>query len=378
MARGGPDGAVGGEVLPGAARSGRHRGEGRSGQCSQWAWLALPALLIAAAGCGGRDRQPILMAAGSYGDIAVCLSSAGLEPAVAPGLARFNPPVTFVIKDEPTYKIDVFAGDDWRFGRDYKNLLLLVNWADGGPVVKALEKLLPEAERQRLRAGGGGLAQFNDPFAGDQFAVLVAAGDRNTLASLLNRNAERLQGLFETSAHERLRRQQAREGIHDSLVTKYWREHRFLISLPLAYRVSQDQPGGFPGVEWTRTGPTRGLTLAWEHADDPAAALADRDRLLALRRRLGERMHKETIDDQVLEWSPTRLGELPAVRLTGAWNGAGVEGGGPFWSYFVADPEGRRVFCLDLLAYAPGMDKMPLFREMLAVAETFALRQPQP
>jgi hypothetical protein len=50
------------------------------------------------------------------------------------------------------------------------------------------------------------------------------------------------------------------------------------------------------------------------------------------------------------------------------------------WSYFIADSTGGRVFCLDLLAYLPHVDepKMPLYREMLAIAETFSLRQPHP
>ena len=230
-----------------------------------------------------------------------------------------------------------------------------------------------------MRAGDGVLAQVADPYATFQFAIVAAAPDRNSLASLLRRHDGRIRGMLEEENRARLRRQFAREGVRDDLHSRYWRQHRFLIEIPQAYRENQNQPGGFPGIEWVRNQPTRGITLAWEGVDDPLAALADRARLLALRRRMADRMHAEDLEDDTLAWEvDARLGRLPAVRLTGLWTSREISGGGAFWCYFIADPEGRRVFCLDLLAYAPDLDKVPLYREMLAIAESFSLSRPHP
>jgi len=89
-------------------------------------------------------------------------------------------------------------------------------------------------------------------------------------------------------------------------------------------------------------------------------------------------MHEDDIVPASLVWKTDTIAGLPAVRLEGAWNSRRFAGGGPFWSWFVADPEGQRLFCLDALCYAPGADKMDHFRRMQAVLQTFSLQRPQP
>ncbi len=335
---------------------------------------------IARAEGPARRERPITMAVGSYGDLAVVLSAPDLRGDVRPALDRLNTQVTFVIREEPTFAVDFYAADEWKFAHDYKNLLILVNWSDGGRVVRAVEELLEAPDLARLRAAGGGLAQLIDPLLSYQFAVIVAARDRTQLAALLDRNADRLRELYEKQNRERIRRQFTREGLHDDWLARYWRSYRILLCIPAAYRENQVEPAGFPGIEWTRAGPTRGITLSWRRAPHPETLLADRPALLAMRRDMGRVLHREEISDEGLAWESTRLGELPALRLTGSWISREIQAGGAFWSYFIADPTGERVFCLDLLAYMPHVDepKMPLYRELLAIAETFSLQQPHP
>ena len=327
-----------------------------------------------------RRERAITMAVGSYGDLAIVLSAPALRGVVRPALDRLNTQVTFVVREEPTFAVDFYAADEWKFAHDYKNLLILVNWSDGGRVVRAVEDLLEPPDLARLRAAGGGIAQLNDPLLSYQFAVIVAAHDRTQLAALLERNADRLRELYEKQNRERIRRQFAREGLHDGWLARNWQRYRILLSIPSVYRENQVEPAGFPGIEWTRAGPTRGITLSWRRAPHPETLLADRAALLSMRRDMGRVLHREEISDEGLEWESTRLGELPALRLTGSWVSREIQVGGAFWSYFIADPAGGRVFCLDLLAYMPHIDepKMPLYRELLAIAETFSLRQPHP
>jgi hypothetical protein len=93
---------------------------------------------------------------------------------------------------------------------------------------------------------------------------------------------------------------------------------------------------------------------------------------------MGEAMHNEELVAESLVWSEEQLGISMAVKLAGAWNSNAFAGGGPFESYFLADPEGKRVFCVDLLVFAPGMEKMAFFRQLRATAATFSLRRPHP
>ena len=127
-----------------------------------------------------------------------------------------------------------------------------------------------------------------------------------------------------------------------------------------------------------RTGPSRGISLAWMKSKDPVGLLADKEVLAAFRAQLGEELHDEEIIPSSFEWTSTEIGDAPAVKLTGAWTSNKFSGGGAFWCYFLPDPARGRMVCLDLLVFAPGMDKMGFFRRMDAVAGTFSTQRPQP
>ncbi len=318
------------------------------------------------------------MAAGSYGDLAVVLSDENLRAAVQPALDRLNQPVTFVIKEETPFNIDVFGPGKWELCRGYKNILFIVRWGDGTVVEKRIAGLLSPKNLARFQSGSGALVKLQDPFARYQFAIVVGASDRNTLASLLRGSVEQIGELIEQECSLRIQRRSRREGVREDLLASYWQRYRFLLEIPLTYRENQVEPAGFPGIEWIANGPTRGITLAWRSTDDPQGFLRDREALLDWRREIGLALHNEDLQDQTLQWNEETLGKLEAVKLTGAWASTKIAGGGPFRCFFLADPPAGRVFCLDLLVFAPGLAKMPFFREMQAVAGTFALELPHP
>ncbi len=92
---------------------------------------------------------------------------------------------------------------------------------------------------------------------------------------------------------------------------------------------------------------------------------------------MGTKLHSEEILPETFVWYEAELGGVAVVKLEGAWNSTQFVGGGPFWCYFVPDERRGRIYCVDLLVYAPGMDKMNFFRRMDAVASTFSTTGPQ-
>jgi len=76
-------------------------------------------------------------------------------------------------------------------------------------------------------------------------------------------------------------------------------------------------------------------------------------------------------------WDETEINGILAVEMKGAWNSHRFVGGGPFWCYFVPDLDRGRIYCIDLLVFAPGMEKMNFFRRMSAIVSTFSLKGPQ-
>ena len=90
-------------------------------------------------GCGFDSEKGILMAAGSYGDLAVVLSDESLRPLAGRFLSEMNLEKTFVIKPETLFKPDFYGPGKWELSKGYKNALFLVRIGDGGDAEKAAE-----------------------------------------------------------------------------------------------------------------------------------------------------------------------------------------------------------------------------------------------
>jgi hypothetical protein len=334
-------------------------------------------IVVGGAGCGVDKEKGILMAAGSYGDLAVVVNDDAMRPLARNFLARFNSEKTFVIKNETLFKPDIFGPDKWDLSKGYKNALYLIHIGGGGDAEKEARNMMSDEAWQRISAGGGGIVQVKDPWSTYQLLVVVASKDRNSLGSLLRKNEEKLRTIFQESNRDRILRRNRHDGLQLELMERYWQDLGFFLEIPREYKQNQYRPDGYPGVELMRTGPSRGITVTWTESADPVRDLANFDLLTRLRAELGTRMHDEEILPETFVWSETELSDAPAVKLEGAWNSNRFAGGGAFWCYFVPDTSRGRIYCLDLLAYAPGMDKMNFFRRLDAVASTFATKRPQ-
>ncbi len=333
---------------------------------------------IVTGGCGYDEEKPIFMAPGSYGDIAIVVSSDAMVGAANALRDELNVAYTFVINREMLFNIDVYSPAKWELGRNYKNIIFLWRVGDGGPVEKVLRDQLSDAGAARAAEPGGALIELEQPFASYQHAVVITGRDRNSLVSSARARAGDLRELFERKTRSRIMRRYRHEGLNEQLMARIWRKHRFFMEIPGGFRLNQDEPDGYPGVELMMTAPSRGITIAWSQSVDPGLIAEYRPLLIELRREMGLKMHDEEIVEDSFTWKEDTVGDLPALRLEGAWTSRRFEGGGPFWSWFVADRERQRVICIDALCYAPGMDKMDIFRRLRAVVQTFSLDRPQP
>ncbi len=336
-------------------------------------------IILTVVGCVGNEGA-ILMAPGSYGDIAIVASSDELAGALRSFTNELNREYSFVIAREMQFNIDVFEPARWELCKGYKNVILVAVLPDGGPVVKALKKHVSSDEYQKLATSAASMLYLEEPFANYQFAVVVAGRDRNSVLSLLHQHADDLRQVIENKAAARIMRRYRVDGLDSNIMTSLWNKDHFFLEVPNVYHLNQDRPDGFSAVELMQNGPSRGLTVSWREVDDPVAVLADTTALLTMREAMGRELHDEELVPETFVWTEDTIGDMRAVKLEGAWSSTDKNffGGGPFWSWFVADPGTRRLFCLDALCYAPGLDKMDMFRRMRAILETFSLKRPQP
>lgn len=343
------------------------------------ATLILAACLVHVSGCSYDEEKPIFMAPGSYGDIAIVVSDASMVGAVEDLKTAMNEEFTFVLAREKRFNFDVYPPDQVKLCEGYKNIIFLWRVGDEGKLTRKLRDLLSDVGEERAAASGTGVRmELKDPFASYQFAVVLAATDRNSLLSYARRSAVELGKLFEAKSSQRIMRRYRFEGLDTQLMNDTWLRHRFWMEIPAVYRLNQDEPDGYPGMELIRTEPSRGITVAWSHSVDPELIMDHQAILLELRKEMGLKMHAEDIAEDFVSWSEDTVGDLKAWRLEGAWTSRRFEGGGPFWSWFVADPLNQRLICIDALCYAPGLDKMDYFRRMRTIVQTFALEHPQP
>lgn len=334
-------------------------------------------LVLVTGGCGLDKEKGILMAAGAYGDLAVVVNDDAMKPMARQFLGRFNRETNFVIRPEKHFKPDVFGPDNWDLSKGYKNALYLIHIGSGGGAEKQARKLISKEAWSRISAGGGGVVQIKDPWSTYQLLVVVASRDRNSLGSLLNKNLAVIQDLFDDSNRKRILRRNRHDGLKLDLMDKYWRDLGFFIEIPGEYVQNQYRPDGFQGIELMRKAPSRGISISWIETANPVRDLANFGLLTRLREQMGTKLHDETIVTQTFVWDEAQIGGVAAVKLEGAWTSTSFVGGGPFWSYFIPDEARGRIYCVDLLTYAPGMDKMNFFRRLAAVASTFSTTGPQ-
>ena len=67
--------------------------------------------------------------------------------------------------------------------------------------------------------------------------------------------------------------------------------------------------------------------------------------------------------------------EESAKEIRGLWRMEGYFMGGPFYTYSFFNPENRMQYMIDGYVYAPQFDKLPLLREVEAIAKSAKARR---
>jgi hypothetical protein len=212
-------------------------------------------------------------------------------------------------------------------------------------------------------------------YARNQYVVFLAGNDRNQMQSAIRRQAQRLRHEIERKNRARVRDYLMSAGRDGEVERRIAAESPLRLRVPASYKLTPCRSEGDEGViEIAATRPTRAVSVFYRVVDDPDI-LADRDRLIEIRRSWGERFLGENLQDEMgFEWRKDLLGDESLDVLAGFWKVADETKGGPFRTFFIHDPSIGRLYGINLLTYAPGMDKHRFMREAHAIAETFALR----
>lgn len=234
---------------------------------------------------------------------------------------------------------------------------------------KRIVTLIGDAAVRKVRSGEANIfKRENIPSAG-QLTVIVTAASVGQLEEIIETRGSELNVIIEESCRQRLRKFLLSYP-NTEVIERLYEKFGFVLEVPTLYELYKDD-GRPPGVELLRENPVRLIGVFWTDWDTPPT-LEDEDALYRVRRDyVWQRYDKDAMDSTRVWFSETQLGKYPAIKMEGYWYNTKATAGGYYETYYVYQESEKLLWAIDLLAYAPGRAKHPLFREMLALAETF-------
>jgi hypothetical protein len=249
--------------------------------------------------------------------------------------------------------------------------VIVVGLLDGDdPASRELRRHLDGESMQGLSPKELYIATRENIYYGNQNVIFLAGHDRSLMQSAINAKGAALRGQIEIENRRRVLDFLVSQGRKSSLEEQIASEAGFRIVVPESYKVTRVMKGEDRGVvEIAATGPTRTVAVFWQDVPD-ADVLTRQEELLELRRAWGREFLEEDLQDGAgFTFSQELFLNEEVLKLAGFWEGETY--GGPFRTLFYHDAPSGRLYGLNLLTYAPAMEKHPFMREVHAIAETF-------
>ncbi len=220
-----------------------------------------------------------------------------------------------------------------------------------------------------VQGGGRGIFEREDFPRTGQLTIVVTASSMESLIEMIGARGQEVVDRIEASCRDRLR-----PGLLDrrnaDLTRRLHDTYGFTIEVPHPYRLLSEGLDP-PGIELLCEEPARLVGVFWlDWGHEPT--LSDARALYAARAAyVWQRYDGDVMDSTRVTYGTARLGAYPAVEMSGYWSNSRSIAGGCYETFFVYEEREKLLWAVDLLAYAPGVPKHPLFRELRAVGETF-------
>jgi hypothetical protein len=328
--------------------------------------LVLSILLIA--GCREIDIPP----AGSYSEIVLVTEEGAGDPVVQHIQPYLSRKIDYIVEKDRQFEVTQVKASELAVVPSAKNVVICGVADPLTDVGRHIVSLLGESAHQKVLANQANIfKKENLPSAG-QLTVIVTGSSMEDLARVLEERGDEIGETIESSCRHRLRQYLLQ--YEDKDLTRYlYQTYGFTIHVPTLYRLLSEGPSP-QGIELLREGPARLLGVFWLDWKD-APTLKDSGALFEARSRyVWQRYNGDVMDSTRVKTSLARLGDYPAIKMEGYWDNSNAVAGGYFQTYFIHSDSDDLLWAIDMLAYAPGLPKHSLFRELLALGETFRLQ----
>jgi hypothetical protein len=328
------------------------------------------AILLLALFLGGCGEQRLIPAVGPYSDIYLFTETGRFDPALRNFTAQLSHTIRYTFEDENEFNVFLREGKNLAGNRDRKNILVFLRTDREGSLRSSVRKMLGREIFERARSQGHLVLYREDLWARGQDVYFVLMDNSEEEDYVLARMAPTLRRRFRDSTLERYRHFLL-TGRENKGGSKYlWRKYNFSVRYPKEYVLLQER-ADLQAIELHRKDPSRGIAVYWMNDMERAPTLADSTFLMAFRAGVTDTLYGDTILAGASHFTDDLVGEREVIRHQGVWQNEEDLTGGPFVTYYFYDESRRRMLALDLLLYAPGLEKHPYMRELEALATTF-------
>lgn len=261
--------------------------------------------------------------------------------------------------------------------RRHKNIIIfgaLNSTNAGSKLVKGM--LTPEV-RQGVENGDYYVFTRQDEWAQDQQIMLLAAPTIDDLKKKMEENSESLFNMFYDWVNLKVAERMFEDGENKELEERLYDTYGWTLRLARGYRVFEEDREN--NLVWIRgTQPDRNIFVHWVPSLDGTELSADW--VINMRNWLGAAyVDSMVVEEQFLEVGNAEFCGRFAIHVQGLWKIPHRVMGGPFQTWAFFHEEQSLIYCIDIMVFAPGEDKIPHLQRLHIMANSFStqpLRSP--
>jgi hypothetical protein len=322
--------------------------------------VALALCLVAsfALSCGG----PVVTAVGSSDDLTV-IHGAG-QKKIAERIEEVMQTPDAWLLDEPLFKPTLAIPSESGDLKNIRQVLLIGTW-DDREMARLARRAFPSLEEDEPPA----LRTRNDVWAKGQLVGVIMGGTEEDVLAFLQGRGVEIAREFAADTVRRLARALEAEADKSGMTAALQERFGWSLAPPTGYDFfTTNAADRF--VFFRRTRPDRTIFVYWQPGESgdvtDAYALSIREELANKYFDGDTTERKRPLTIETVDFLGRR-----AVRISGWWGNRTLGGGGTFRTYFFHEPTTGMLYMIDGTLFAPGFDKMPLMRNLDAIAHTF-------
>ena len=321
--------------------------------------LSIPVICLPA-GCS----KPIIAAFGSNSEIVIvtvprCKDHAAVLQSI---LEREVQTVQY----ERAFQVRVVTTGDVRQENNRKNVIIL-DYLQPDGLLSDTVLSLAGSDKDAFRQGTLNRKVLHDRWARGQVLMLIAAPTHQDLDDLLVRQSDDIFDFVSTAVQTRLNRAIFYAGEQTAASERLASEYGWTLRLPTGYDIDETYASQRI-IKMIKDKPARMITVYWEGGqwEDRPALCLERKKMLAW-----EFWDQDEIVTETLQFSEGKFSGQDATMMTGLWENKKYTIGGIFVSYCFRCDACQRNYVVDAAVFAPGLDKLPLVRELKAILVPF-------